>query len=85
MHASQLQRQGMHTVHRNRDHKEICCAERVSRKGLRRGFAAAVWDFEARLQFATGIHETPFIFPGFAGLVELDFPWFVKGFEPVNC
>lgn len=37
---------------------------------------------QSRLQVAINIHQTPFVFPFFACLIETLFPWFIKGFEP---
>jgi hypothetical protein len=44
--------------------------------------AAAVGDLEALFDFASRIHEAPFVFPFFVLYVKLDFPGFVKGLEP---
>lgn len=37
---------------------------------------------QSSLQVAINIHQTPFVFPFFACLIETLFPWFIKGFEP---
>ena len=43
---------------------------------------STVRNFHARLQLARRVHQAPFVFPFLTGLVELDFPRFVKRLEP---
>lgn len=46
--------------------------------------ASTVGNFQARFQFPSGIHETPFIFPFFTVFVELLLPRLVECFKPVG-
>ena len=53
-------------------------------KGSRGGFASAVRDLDAGLEVTVHVHETPFVFPLFVGLVVADFPGLIEGFEPIS-
>lgn len=52
------------------------------KRALRGSLATAVGDLEARLDLASGVHESPLVFPLFAGGVILDLPGLIKGLEP---
>ena len=44
--------------------------------------ASAVGDGQSRLQIPTRIHQTPFVFPFLAWLIETLFPGLIESFEP---
>jgi hypothetical protein len=50
---------------------------------LRGSLAVAGGDLETWFDLACLIHKAPFIFPFFAGGVEFDFPWLIKGLKPI--
>lgn len=60
--------------------KDICKDANVLCSRL----ATTIRDFDPRLQFATRVHETPFVFPLLITFVEFHFPGLVEGFEPVT-
>lgn len=73
------------TFNANQCHGRIQIAQkRQNGKRLRRGLAATIGDLDAGLEIAVHVHESPFVFPLFAGCVVADFPGFVKGFEPAS-